>query len=164
MIIESSHNGRAYELVDNNGKTYYRGKRFLRPVQHRQREATVFQCYTNETEESSEPAMESDKPTYSAILSRDKKAPITSHKTDVNVNIRLHRPRSAPIEPSDGPKERTATARLPTDCNREQLLNLHDQKLQRRDSLVLNGADLRTHTLRMVEPSPLLRGLLCVCV
>ena len=75
--------------------------------------------------------MEADKPIYSAILSRDKTAPTTSEKTDVNVNIRLHRPRSAPIEPSGGPKERTATARLPTDGNREQLLDLHDQKLRR---------------------------------
>ena len=41
-VIESRHSGRAYELVDDGGKTYYRGRRFLRPVQHRQGEATVF--------------------------------------------------------------------------------------------------------------------------
>ena len=120
-IIQSRHNDRVYELVDDDGKTYYRGRRFLRP-------ATVFRCYTNETEESTEPAMESDKPTYTVILSRDRKAPTTSDKTDVNVNIWLHCPRSVPIQPSDRPKERTSIARLPTDCHREQLLNLHDQK------------------------------------
>ena len=30
-IIESRHSGRAYELVDDNGKTYFTGRRFLRP-------------------------------------------------------------------------------------------------------------------------------------
>ena len=36
MIVESRHNGRAYELIDNDGKTYYRGRRFLRPVQQQE--------------------------------------------------------------------------------------------------------------------------------
>ena len=31
-IVESRHNGRAYELIDDDGKTYYRGRRFLRAV------------------------------------------------------------------------------------------------------------------------------------
>ena len=31
-VLESRHNGRAYELLDDEGKTYYRGRRFLRPV------------------------------------------------------------------------------------------------------------------------------------
>ena len=42
-VLESRHNGRAYELLDDEGRTYYRGRRFLRPVQQRksQNEATV---------------------------------------------------------------------------------------------------------------------------
>ena len=31
-VLENRHNGRAYELLDDEGKTYYRGRRFLRPV------------------------------------------------------------------------------------------------------------------------------------
>ena len=73
-VIESRDSGRAYELVNDDGKTYYRGRRFLRPVQHQksQGEATVFQCYTKETEEFADAAMEPVKPSYSAILSSDK--------------------------------------------------------------------------------------------
>ena len=103
-IIESRHSGRAYELVDDDGKTYYRGRRFLRPVQHpkSQREATVFRCYTKETEEFADAAMEPVKPTYSAILSRDKQERRSRKKnTDVHVNDRIYRPRSAAIDNID---------------------------------------------------------------
>ena len=106
IIVESRHSGRANELVDDNGKTYYRGRRFLRLVQHLQGEATVFRCYTNRTEETADPAMEPIKPTYSAILSRDKPEH-KPKKTDVNVNVWIHRPLSAPIDTSDGHQERT---------------------------------------------------------
>ena len=53
MVLEIRHNGRAYELLDDDGKTYYRGRRFLRPVQtwRNQNEATVNWCYTTKTEE-----------------------------------------------------------------------------------------------------------------
>ena len=45
-VQESRHNGRAYELIDDEGKTYYRGRRFLRPVHKRKNknEATVNRC------------------------------------------------------------------------------------------------------------------------
>ena len=101
-VIESRYSGRAYELVDDDGKTYYRGRRFLLPVQYHPQKATVFRCYTNETEESAEHAMESDKPTYSAILSRDKEAITTTGSPNINVNVRLHRPRFVPIDPTAG--------------------------------------------------------------
>ena len=45
----SRHSGRAYKLVDDDGKTYYRGRHFLRPVQHHQGGATVFWRHTNES-------------------------------------------------------------------------------------------------------------------
>ena len=69
-VLESRHNGRAYELIDDEGKTYYRGRRFLRPVHGKK--STVNRCYTTKTEEFADTAMESTKPSYAAILSRDK--------------------------------------------------------------------------------------------
>ena len=71
-VVESRHNGRAYELIDDEGKTYYRGRRFLRPVQKRTNQdwATVYRCYTTKTEEFADTAMESTKPSYAAILCR----------------------------------------------------------------------------------------------
>ena len=60
-VLESRHNGRAYELLDDEGKTYYRGRQFLWPVQQRrsQNEATVNRCYTTKTEEFADADMES---------------------------------------------------------------------------------------------------------
>ena len=60
-MLESRHNGRAYELIYDKGKTYYRGRRFLRPVHKKksQNEATVNRCYTTKTEEFADTAMES---------------------------------------------------------------------------------------------------------
>ena len=59
-IIESRHSGIAYKLVDDDGKTYYRGRRFLRPVQHKgnREEAIVFRCYTTKKEDFADTAME----------------------------------------------------------------------------------------------------------
>ena len=59
-VLESRHNGRAYELIDDEGKTYYRGRRFLGPVHAKksQNEATVNRCYTTKTEEFADTAME----------------------------------------------------------------------------------------------------------
>ena len=73
-VLESRHNGRAYKLLDDEGKTYYRGRRFLRPVHRKENrnEATVNRCYTTKTEEFADTAMESNKLSYAAILSRDK--------------------------------------------------------------------------------------------
>ena len=73
-IIQSRHSGRAYKLVDDDEKTYCKGRRFLRPVQHQENreEATVFRCYTTRTEEFADTAMETTKPSYAAILSSDK--------------------------------------------------------------------------------------------
>ena len=38
-----------YELEDNDGKTYYRGRRFLRPVHAPNRLATMNRCYSFQT-------------------------------------------------------------------------------------------------------------------
>ena len=77
-IIESRHDGRAYEVEDVEGKTYYRGRRFLRPVHTPTGSATVYRYYATKSDENAEEAMErTNKPTYSAILSR---------KTDSNKN------------------------------------------------------------------------------
>ena len=72
-VVESRHNGRAYELIDDERKTYYRGRRFLRPVQKstNQNGATVYRCYTTKTEEFADTAMESAKPTYATRKKED---------------------------------------------------------------------------------------------
>ena len=102
--------------------------------------------------------MESDKLTYSAILSLNKDGSTTRAKPDVNVNLRLHRPRSAPIEPRDGLPERPANTGCPTNSDREQLLGVHNEKLQKqRDALVLDGAHLRAAPVPMVETTPVLQ-------
>ena len=78
-VLESRHNGRAYELLDDEGKTYYRGICFLWPVHRRENrnEATVNRCYTTKTDEFADTAMESSKTSQSATLSFDKKATIS---------------------------------------------------------------------------------------
>ena len=91
--------------------------------------------------------MESDKPTYSAILSLEKEVPTTRAKPDVNV-----------IEPRDGPTERTTVAGLPPNSHREQLLSVYDKELRKqRDAPVLDGAHLRPAPFCMVETTLLLQ-------
>ena len=157
-VLESRHNGRAYELLDDEGKIYYRGRCFLRPVHQKKNknEATVNRCYTTKTEEFADTAMESTKPSYGAILSSDKAEGATP-PTDVHVNDRARHPRSAPIN-SGKVSTRTRQPRIPEDSNRQHILNLHDKELRgQRNALVLDGPRLRTAPLRLLEAPPLLQ-------
>ena len=79
---------------------YYRGRRFLRPVQRNDNrdEATVYLCYTTKTEEFADAAMESNKPSYAAILSQDKEEGRFKARTNVYVDNCVRLPRSAPID------------------------------------------------------------------
>ena len=131
-IIESRHNGRAYELVDDDGKTYYRGRRFLRPVQKNENrdEATVYRCYTTRTEEFADAAMESNKPSYAAILSHDKEEGRHKKRTNVYVDKSIRRPCSAPIDDIGQPTTQRTEPRIPQDSDGKQLFDLHLKKLR----------------------------------
>ena len=159
-VQESRHNGRAYELLDDQGKTYYRGRRFLRPVHRRNpdHEATVNRCYTTKTDEFADTAMESSKTSQSATLSFDKKA-TTPQGANVNVNVRVHRPRPEPInEPAGEDRRIPGTRRRGTeDSHWQQLQHLYNEELRRHgDALVLDGARLCAASIRMVEAQEVL--------
>ena len=91
---------------------------------------TIYRCYTSETDEKADTAMDhEDKPTYSAILSRDKGDGTKQADPDVNVHVRDHRPHSAPIDSRS--KQYTDDIRSPPEGpERKQLLHLHHQKLR----------------------------------
>ena len=98
--------------------------------------------------------MESTKPSYSAILSRDKDD-VTPQRSDVHVNDRVHRPCPEPVKTK---REETRTRRREAeDRDREHLQHLYNEKLRgHRDALVLDGARLRAPTVRLVEAQEIL--------
>ena len=100
--------------------------------------------------------MESNKPSYAAILSRDKEEN-TPRPANVHVNDWVRRPRSAPINPDDI-ETRTRQRGTPEDGDGKHLQHIYNKELRRqRDALVLDGARLRNPALRLLETEKILQ-------
>ena len=139
----------AYRLEDDDGKTYYKGRHFLRPVHEPDRSAKVNRCYSSSADNTSSAMDKTNTPRYSAILcNKTKKLHITTNE-ETNLPI-SHRP--APQRRQQDEEALQYSWESTNQLDREQLLPLHDKELRNQHhALVLDGGNLRPPAIRLVE-------------